>query len=166
MWTQWLMAGGTFGLVAESSKALITWTPVTFYVACALVQTLVIWLGYRLLGADPEYNNFWSALIAASLANLAAYGMKDLGVIGAIGTFGVYFFTLIITSGVAIFRSIVVFVLVMLTYWGVGTFVANRTPLTAYDMGGVPKVEMTGGFEEEPVQRQKPDDKNDSLPDK
>jgi hypothetical protein len=160
---QWLAIGGGSGLVAESS-AMITWTPTTFYVAAAVVHTVVIWFGYQLLGGDREYNNVPSAMAAATVGNVAAYFMRDFGVVGVAGTFGAWFLLLIITSGIDLFRSFVVFILVMLSYWGLGTFIAQRTPLDAYTIGGVPKMEMTGGFQEEPIESSERDDANDSLP--
>lgn len=163
MGMQWLAIGGVPGLVAESS-AMITWTPTTFYVAAAIVQTVVIWFGYQLLGGDREYNNFPSAMAAAAVGNVIAYFMRDFGVVGVAGTFGAWFLLLFVTSGVDLFRSLVVFVLVMLTYWGLGSFVVQRTPLDAYAIGGVPKVELTGGFQEEPIERGEREDANDSIP--
>jgi len=159
-----LAIGGGPGLVAESS-AMITWTPTTFYVAAAIVQTVVIWFGYQLLGGDREYNNVPSAMAAATVGNVIAYFMRDFGVVGVAGTFGAWFMLLILTSGIDLFRSLAVFFLVMLSYWGLGAFIVHRTPLDAYTIGGVPKVELTGGFQEEPIERGKRKDPNDSVPD-
>lgn len=160
---QWLALGGVSGLVAESS-AIITWTPTTFYIAAAIVQTAVIWFGYQVLGGDREYNNIPSAMAAATVGNVVAFFMRDFGVVGVAGTFGAWFLLLLLTSGVDLFRSLVVFILVMLSYWGLGSFIAPRTPLDASSIGGVPEVEMTGGFKEEPVGQGERDDANESIP--
>ncbi len=165
MWFDWLAAGGAAGLIAESSKALFAWTPTTFYIASAVVHTLVIWLGYQLLGGDREYNNFPSALGAAAVGNVLAYFLRDFGVVGVAGTFGGYFLLLLLTSGIDIFRTVVVFILVMSAYWGFGTIVVERTPLDVYSIGGVPQVEMTGGYKNEPIERPEKKDPNDSIPD-
>ncbi|MFB6351649.1 MAG: hypothetical protein ABEN55_15155 [Bradymonadaceae bacterium] len=146
-----LMGGLT--LVAESSKALMEWTPTTFYIAAGVVDTVVIWVGMQLFGADPEYNTIPAAMAAAAVGNVAAFFLKDHGVVGVTATAGIWVFLLMITSGMDIFRTIIAFILVMGTYAGLGQFIAARTPLTAYDIGGVPKVTMTGGFEPEPIKR-------------
>lgn len=146
-----LMGGLT--LVAESSQALIEWTPTTFYVANGIVHTIVIWVGMQLFGADPEYNTIPAAIAAAAVGNVAAFFLKDFGIVGVISTAGVFVALLLISSGIDIFRTVIVFILVMATYGGLGQFIASRTPLNAYDIGGVPKVIMTGGFEPEPIGR-------------
>lgn len=153
MFADFLMLGGNVTLLGQSAKALVEWNPTTFYIAAAILHIPVIWVGYRLLDADPEYNTFPAAIASAAVGNVAAFFLKDFGVVGVIGAAGTFFIMLMVTSGIDIFRSIFVFILAMGMYWGVGTFVAKRTPLDAYSIGGVTKVLMTGGFQPEPLKR-------------
>jgi len=150
-----LLVGG-LTLVAESSKALLEWTPTTFYVAAGIVDTVVIWVGMQLFGADPEYNTIPAAVAAAAVGNVAAFFLRDMGVVGVTATGMIFVALLLVCSGIDIFRTTIVFILVMATYGGLGQFIASRTPLNAYDIGGVPKVIMTGGFEPEPIERPDP----------
>lgn len=143
---------GVLTLVAESGKALITWTPTTFYVAVALVHIPVIWGGYRILGGDAEYANFATALAATAIGNLVAFLVRDFGVVGFVITAMAFYGLLVMLSGTDIFRSVLVFFLVLGTYGVFGNFVTERTPLDAYEIGGVAKVIMTGGFEPEPME--------------
>jgi hypothetical protein len=141
------------GLLAESGDALLSWTPETFYLVAALAQAVIIFVGYRLLGADPEHNTVTAALICAALGNVVAFAVRTHGVVGftvtALGFYGL----LLLTSGVDIFRSLFVFLLVIGSYGALGTYIAKNTPLDAYDIEGVPKVIMTGGFKPEPLER-------------
>ena len=92
-----------------------------------------------------------AAVAAAAVANVGAFFMKDMGVVGVVGTAGAYLGLLVLTSGVDVFRSTLVFMLVMASYWGLGTYVVDRTPLDPYQIGGPTKVMLTGGFEAEPL---------------
>ena len=146
------VAGG-MPLLAESSKALFEWTPTTFYIATGVIHTIVIWVGMQLFGADPEYNTIPAAMAAAAVGNVAAFMLRDYGIVGVISTAGLYLLLLLISSGVDIFRTVIAFILVMGTYGAAGNFISQRTPLDAYAIGGIPKVIMTGGFKPEPLER-------------
>jgi hypothetical protein len=152
MFVDALIASGGLPLLAESTKALVTWTPTTFYIAAAIIQVPVIWLGYQFLGGDPEYTNFPAALAVAAVGNVIAFFLKDLGVVGAVSTSAALYGLLLVTSGIDIFRSMAVFGLVMMSYWGFGQFVVERTPLDAYSIGGPAKVMLTGGLQPEPLE--------------
>lgn len=149
-----LLPGADLAVIAQSGKALIRWTPTTFYAAAAVIHTAVIWLGYRMLGLEAEYNTVTAALASATVANVAAFFLKDFGIVGVIGTGAAFVTMLLLTSGMDIFRTLMVFALTMMVYGGMGNFIAQRTPLNAYDMGGVPKVIMTGGFQPEPIRQE------------
>ena len=153
MFVDVLISSGGMPLLAESTKALLTWTPTTFYIAAALIQVPVIWRGYQFLGGDPEYTNFPAALSVAAVGNVIAFFLRDLGVVGAVATTAAIYGLLLVTSGIDIFRSMLVFGLVMISYWGFGQFVIERTPLNAYRIGGPAKVMLTGGFQPEPIGR-------------
>lgn len=152
-------------LLAESSETLFQWNPTTFYVACGVIHTVVIWIGMQLFGADPEYNTIPAAIAAAAVGNVAAYFLRDFGVVGFISTAGVFVLLLLISSGIDIFRTVIVFILVMGSYAAVGKYVVGQTEMTAYDLGGVPKVTMKG-LKAEPLERpdaKKPGDIDDGT---
>lgn len=140
-------------LLAESGEALITWTPETFYLAAALAHAFLIFVGYRILGADPEYNTVTAALTCAAVGNVVAFAARTHGVVGFTVTAVAFYGLLLLTSGVDIFRSLLVFILVLGSYGALGTYIAQKTPLDAYNIEGVPKVIMTGGFQPEPIER-------------
>lgn len=144
-------------LIAESGDALITWTPETFYVAAALAHAALIWVGYRLLGADPEHNTVTAALACAAVGNVVAFAARSHGVVGFTVTAIAFYVLLLLASGIDIFRSLLVFAILIGSYGALGTYITQRTPLDAYDIAGIPKVIMTGGFQPEPLERKEGD---------
>lgn len=133
------------------SEALITWTPVTFYVAAAIIQTLVFLGGFRLLGVDPEHNTFIGALLAAAIANIVAYFLRDAGLFGILATGAVHFGLLVAISSGEVLKAVMVFVVSLAVYGLMGIFVLPRTPLHVDQIAGLPRVIMTGGMEAEPI---------------
>lgn len=141
----------SFPMIAE---ALITWTPVTFYVAAGIAQAITAYATFKLMGVDPENNTIIGAIIAAVVINLVAYFTRDYGLAGVLGTGAAIFGMLVaVTSGEAL-RAAFVAALCMGVYAGVGFVVVPRTPLTADKIGGLPAVMMKGGLEEEPLDEQ------------
>ena len=142
-------AGGTdFVLLA---KAAITWTPMTFFIVCAVVHTLLILLGFKLLHIDPEHNSFVGALLAAAAGNAAAYFLGSYGLFGVIGAAAIYFGILAAVSSGEVLKSVVVFLILLGVYSGLGHFLIPRTPLTAEKIGGLAQVVISGGLEAEPI---------------
>jgi hypothetical protein len=133
------------------AEAAITWTPQTFYIAAAIMHVFVFLLGFKLLQTDPEHNTFIGAVIAAVIANFASYALSSYGLFGLMGAGAIHFVLLVaVTSGEAL-KSLVVFLVAMAAYAGLGMFVTQRTDLTVEQIGGIPQVIMTGGIEAEPI---------------
>ncbi|MGM0558308.1 MAG: hypothetical protein ACQEVA_18130 [Myxococcota bacterium] len=139
------------------AKALITWTPTTFYVAAAIIQTVVFLVGFRLLGVDPEHNTFVGALLAAAIANIVAFFLRDAGLFGILTTGAVHFGLLVAVSSGEVLKSVFVFAVSLAVYGLMGTFVLPRTPLHVDDIAGLPRVIMTGGMEAEPITEEEAD---------
>lgn len=133
------------------SEALITWTPVTFYVAAAILQTIVFLGGFHLLGVDPEHNTFIGALLGAGIANVVAFFLRDAGLFGILATGAVHFGLLVAISSGEVLKSVGVFIASLAIYGLMGMFVLPRTPLHVNDIAGLPRVIMTGGMEAEPI---------------
>ena len=138
--------------VLGQSKALITWTPSTFYIASGLLQTIVIWVGFRLMQVDPDNNTVIGAIIAGVVINLVAYFTRDYGLAGVLGTGAAIFGILVaVTSGEAL-KAAMMAAVCMAVYAGLGTVVVPRTPLTPELIGGLPAVILKGGLEAEPME--------------
>jgi hypothetical protein len=133
------------------AQAAIEWTPRTFYIAAAIVHVGVYLLGFKLLKTDPEQNTFVGAVIAAAVANLAAYALSSYGLFGILGAGAIHFVLLVaITSG-EVLKSLAVFVFALAAYAGMNFVITPRTPLTIEQIGGIPQVIVTGGMEAEPI---------------
>lgn len=136
-------------LLAQSGG--LSWTPVTYYVLCGVVQLLVILGGFRLMGVDPEQNGFIGALIATVIINVLGYFLRDAGVVGALIVGGSTFAVLAgVTSG-EVLKAFFMTSIVFASYAGIGTVVFPRTPLEVDDVGGFTRIVMTGGLEPEPI---------------
>lgn len=133
------------------AKAVITWTPVTFYVAAGILHTIIFLVGYRLLGVDPEHNTFVGALLGAAIANIVAYFLRDAGLFGILTSGAVHFGILVAISSGEVLKSVMIFAASMSLYALMGIVVLPRTPLHVDDIAGLPRVMMTGGIEAEPI---------------
>lgn len=142
---------GLAPLLAESSRALITWTPATFYVAAALLQVPIIYGFFSLMHADSTHNTLSNAVLCAGVGNLIAFTLRHYGIFGVLGTVGAYFLMLVAISGLALFRSMAVLAAVSLFYAGSLFFVVARTPLTPTDIGGYPRILAEGEVESSPM---------------
>jgi hypothetical protein len=129
----------------------LKWTPVTYYVVAGIVHFLLIVVGFRLMGVDPEQNGVFGALIGAVLINVIQYFVRDTGVVGAL-IVGLGTFALLagITSG-EVLKAAFMTILVIASYGGIGAVIFPRTPLEIDDAGGFTRVVMTGGLEPEPI---------------
>jgi hypothetical protein len=138
-------------LIGQTGGSLITWTPVTFYIAVALAQAIVIYAGYRFLGTDPLYATLFNALMAAGIGNVIFFvlrGYEALGVVlGSLAFVGLLF----AFSGGDMLRSVVVFLLAMATYFGAGQLAVQHTPLSISEISGPPELLMNGGFKAQPL---------------
>lgn len=132
----------------------ITWTPVTYYVVCAIVHMILIFGGFRLMGVDPEHNGIIGAVIAAVGINVLQYFMRDLGVIGALAVGGATFVALAAVTSGEVLKSFFMFFLVIASYGGIGKVIFPRTPLEIDDVGGFTRTVLTGGLEPEPITEQ------------
>lgn len=132
------------------AKALITWTPLTFYVAVAIVHVVAIVIASRVLQVDEENNIFVGALIVGAAAAAAGYFLKGNGLVGLLVTGSTLFGTLLaVTAGDAL-KSLIIAGLCIATYAGVGQVVLPRTPLNTTDVGGFAQAFMDG-LEEEAI---------------
>lgn len=136
------------GLLAAGG---LEWTPITFYILAGVIHFVLILVGFRLLGVDPEQNGVIGAVIAAVLINVVQYFLRDTGVVGAI-IVGVGSFAVLagITSG-EVLKAFFMTVIVIASYGGIGKVVLPRTPLEADDVGGFTRTVLTGGLEAEPI---------------
>lgn len=138
----------SFAVLGETS---IDWTPKTFYIAAGIVHAILILVGFRLLGVDPENNTFVGALIAAAIGNVAAFFLRDAGLFGILASGTIHFGLLVaITSG-EVLKATIVFFLAMATYGGLAMYITPRTPLTLEEIAGIPRVIVSGGLEAEPI---------------
>lgn len=133
------------------AASAITWTPVTFYVAAGIVQTILVLIAFRVLQVDVEHNSFIGAAIGVAAFSVVAYFFRDAGVIGAMVTGASIFGMLVfVTSGEAL-KALMVSALVIASYGLLGNFIVSRTPLNIDDIAGLPRVVLTGGLEAEPI---------------
>lgn len=126
------------------AEALITWTPLTFYVAMAIVQVVVILAGFKLLQVDSENNPIASALVVAGAALAAGYLTREMGLVGLMITSATIFGLLVATTAGDAVRSLVLAGVCIATYAGMGHFLVPRTPLTATTVGGFAQAFMVG----------------------
>lgn len=130
----------------------ITWTPMAFYITMAIVHTIVILLAFRALQLDAEHNTFIAALMAAVIANVVAFFLKDMGVFGILGSTAALFGMLVVISHVDVLKSGLVWIILMALYWAVAWFILPRqNDLYIEDIAGIPQVIMQGGLEAEPI---------------
>jgi membrane-bound ClpP family serine protease len=130
----------------------ITWTPMAFYITVGIVHTIAILVSFRMLQADPEQNTFIAALLAAGLANVIAFFLRDMGVFGILGSSAALFGLLAVISHADMMKSIVVWIILMALYWAVAWFILPRqNDLYIEDIGGVAQVIWQGGLEAEPI---------------
>lgn len=130
----------------------ITWTPMAFYITMAIVHTLVILLAFRALQLDAEYNTFIAALMAAVVANVIAFFLKDMGVLGVLGSSVGLFGMLVVISHVDVLKSGIVWIILMAVYWAVAWFILPRqNDLDIKQIAGIPQAIMQGGLEAEPI---------------
>ncbi len=133
------------------ASSAITWTPVTFYVASGIVNTIAVLLAFRMLQVDVEHNSFIGSAISVAIFSAVAYFFRDAGVVGFMITSAAIFGMLVfVTSGEAL-KSAAVTLLVFAVYGGLGSFIVSRTPLTMDSIAGIPRMVVTGGLEAEPL---------------
>lgn len=133
------------------AASAITWTPLTFYVASGIINTIVVLLAFRILQVDVEHNSFVGAAIAVVVFTLIGYYFRDTGVIGIMFTGAAVFGMLVfVTSGEAL-KSLMVTFAVFGSFGLLGDFIVSRTPLEIDDIGGIPRMVVTGGLEAEPI---------------
>ncbi len=143
--------------VAIAAEALITWTPVTYYVAAAIAHAIIIFVGFRVLQVDPEHNSVIGAVIGAAIIAVACFMLKGGELFSALGSIGIIFMVLLGVSGGEAIKALVVGVAVIGTYGAVGSFIIPRTPLDLEDIGGLTLVVMEGDFKVEPLEGQEDD---------
>lgn len=139
------------GIIAQAS---FKWTPATYYIAAGIIHTIVILVGFRMMGVDPEHNSFIGAALAGAIINVAAYFLREQGVVGAI-IIGVLVFGLLaaISSGEILKAFFMGFICIAM--WGaIGSVLIPRTPLEATSIGGYTQIVMTGGMEAEPIREE------------
>lgn len=136
------------------AEAAITWTPLTFYVAVALLQAIIIVVGFKVLQVDPEHNAFIGAALAVVVIAAAGYFTRDTGLVAVIVTGVALFGMLMIISGADALKSIIMAAACLGAYFLVAQVVLPRTPLTVDKVGGITKVMTTGGIEDEPFDKE------------
>ena len=133
------------------AASAIKWTPVTFYVASGIVNTILVLFAFRALQVDVENNSFIGAAIAVGAFTAVNYFFRDAGVVGAmVGGASIFFMLVFVTSGEAL-KSLLVTMAVFAVYGAFGSFIVDRTPLSVDDIAGLSRVVMTGGLEAEPI---------------
>lgn len=133
------------------AEAAIDWTPETFYATAAVVHTVIYLLGFRLMQVDPEHNTFVGAVIAAVIANFAAFALSSFGLFGILGAGFIHFAVLAAISSGEVLKSLVVFLVALGAYAGLAQVITERSPLTVEEIGGIPQAIVTGGLEAEPM---------------
>jgi hypothetical protein len=143
--------------VALAAEALITWTPVTYYVTAAIVHAIIIFAGFRILQVDPEHNSVVGAVIGAAIIAAACFVLKGGELFSALGGIGIIFLVLLGVSGGEAIKAVLVSVAVIGSYGLTGGFLIPRTPLDLEDIGGLTQVVMTGEFKVVPIEGQEDD---------
>lgn len=138
-------------MIETLAATAISWTPATFYVASGIVNTIVVLVAFRVLQIDVEHNSFVGAGLAAAVFTAFAYFFRDAGVIGVMVTGTAVFGSLVFVSSGEALKSLGVAMLVFASFGGLGSFITARTPLTLDDIGGIPRVVLSGGLEAEPI---------------
>ncbi len=128
----------------------LSWTPMTFYVAAGVLHLIIILVMFRMLHLEPEYNTFIGALIAAGIANGAAFFLKDYTLFGVLGTGAIFFALLVAISQADVLKALYVWAVCLAAYAGLAFLVMPRSELTIDQIGGIPQVIMTGGLKAEP----------------
>jgi hypothetical protein len=135
-----------------STLLVIEWSPMAFYIPMAIVHRIVILFAFRALQLDAEYNTFIAALIAAVVANVVAFFLKDMGVLGVLGSSVGLFGVLVMISYVDMLKSGIVWTILMALYWVVAWFILPRqNDLDIEQIAGIPQVIMQGGLQAESV---------------
>ena len=124
----------TFAPIA--AKALITWTPLTFYIVAAIIQWPLVSLAFRLLGADTERAGWINALVVAIATGVVGYVTRDMGVLGLLATAGASFGSALFVSAGDAPRSIAVGIACFAVWPALALGVVPRTPLTHESVGG------------------------------
>ena len=140
--------------VSLAAEALITWTPMTYFITVAIVHAIVTFVGFRVLQVDPEHNSILGVIIGAAVIGAAGFFLKDGELFSALGLIGVIFIVQLGVSGGEAIKAIMVGVVCIGAYGAVGTVILPRTPLTIEDVGGLTQVVMEGEFKVEPVESQ------------
>ena len=134
-------------------SSLLAWTPATFYALSAIVQTIAVFFVGRSMGVDREYFDPIPVAISMGLGNVAAFFLRDLGVLGIIGICAAFIVVLLAMTAVNTLVTLVSFLVVLGAYAGTVQFAVTRTPLTMEEIGGLPEVVVTGEIEAEPIER-------------
>ena len=132
------------------AKALITWTVNTFYIASAILQFIVIIIGFKLTHADMESNIFIGAAVVVVATAVAGVMTRDMGLVGLMITGSTLFGSLLFVSAGDALRSLVVTGICIALYAGLGAFLIPRTPLTAAAVGGFVGA-FENGLDEQPL---------------
>lgn len=132
---------------------LLAWTPATYYALSAFVQTIAVFVIGHSMGVDREYFDPIPVAISMGLGNVAAYFLRDFGVLGIIGICAAFIIVLLAMTAVNTLVTLVGFLVVLGVYAGTAQFAMTRTPLTIEEIGGLPEVVVTGNIEAEPIKR-------------
>ena len=131
--------------------AKIVWTPATFFVAMAVVQTLLILIGFRMFDLEEEHRTVLSAAVGAVVINGVAYFMRDHSALGVIVHSVAIFGVLIALSSGSIKATFSVMAVMIVIYGAASNFVMERTDLLPEDFGGIVEAIAIGGVEAEPL---------------
>jgi len=141
------------------AEALITWTPMTFYITAAIAHVIVIYGGFAAMQVDPEHNTVLSAIIGAVILGVASFVFKDGGLFAALAVGGGTVVVLAGISGGEVVKALIMSAIVLATNAGLGFFLIPRTPdtLTSESIGGLTRALMEGGFDEEAIETKEAD---------
>ena len=134
------------------ADALITWTPLTFYIAAGIVQAILTYLGFKLLQVDPEQNTIIGALVAGAVMAVAGYLTRDMTLVGVLISSSAIFGSLVLVSSGEALKAIPMTMVCMATYYVLALGLVPRTPLTHEAIGGLNKVFQQGGLQEEAIE--------------
>lgn len=132
------------------AEALITWTVDTYYIAIAICHFLTLIIGFKVLQADAESKLGVGSVVVAIAVGVAGYMTKNMELFGLMITGSTIFLSILLVSAGDALRSLILSVVCMFVYAGVGNVVVPRTPLTAERVGGFTKAFMVG-VEEKPL---------------
>lgn len=137
------------------AEALITWTPMTYYVATAIIHVIMVYAGFRIMQVDPEHNTVIGAALAGVVIAVVGFIAKDYGLIGNLITGAAIFGILMAITAADAIKALIMSAFVVASFGLIGSFITSRTDLSPKDLGGLTLVVISGELDAEPLQSEK-----------